>query len=144
MIALREFWKLKIGKFLIMWLIGIIIFSVFLWIIDDIYLKIALYFIGFSIFSIPIWVSVGVSLKKRKRIKINGKFVFKCGRIFEYIFILFLFCATFFLTYYSVYLNNIQNSSDFFYFFSAGIGLMFFLVNAIISGYFHYVLGFHD
>lgn len=142
--ALKEIWKLKVGKFTIIWLIVMIFFSALLWVVKDVYIRISMLFILFSVASIPLWVVSYFILKKQRRIKINGKYLFRYGRIFEFLFFLFLFAATFFLTFYSRYLDNVQSSSDFLYFFSAGLGLMFFLINAIISGYFNYIFGFHD
>jgi len=142
--TLKEIWKLKVGKFVIIWLFLIILVVIYLWTITDIYLLISLFFILISIASVPIWVVGYFIFKKQRRIKINGKYRFKHKRIFEFIFFLFLFTATFFLTMYSKYMGNVKSSSDFLFFLSAGLGLMFFLTNAIISGYFHYIFGFHD
>lgn len=144
MLTLKELWELKVGKLLITWLFAMIFYSTYLWMIEDIFIKISLLFLGFSIASIPLWIAGYAILKRKRRIRINRKYIFKYGRIFEFLFFLFLFCATFFLTFFSIYLNDIQSSRDFFFFLTAGLGLMFFLINAIISGYFHYVFGFHD
>lgn len=142
--TLKEIWKLNVGKFLIIWLFLMILVAIFLWTINDIYLLISMFFVIVSITSVPIWVVGYFIFKKQRRIKINGKYRFKHKRIFEFIFFLFLFAATFFLTMYSKYMDNVKSSNDFLFFLSAGLGLMFFLINAIISGYFHYIFGFHD
>ena len=142
--TLKEIWKIKVVKFLIIWLFLMILVSIYLWTITDIYILISMFFVIVSIMSIPIWVACYYILKKQRRVKIRGKYQFKHGRIFEFIFFLFLFAATFFLTMYSRYMDNVKSSNDFLFFLSAGLGLMFFLINAIISGYFHYVFGFHD
>ena len=141
----REIWKLRVGKFLYLWLIAMIFYTIILQIIDDLFTKILLLFIGYTIAPIPAWVAIHHIVKKRsKKIRIRGEYKyyrFRYGRIFEYVFFIFLFCATFFGTFFSVYM---QESSQFNQLLITGLAIMCFTVNAIFAGYFHYVCGFHE
>lgn len=98
---------------------------------------ISFYFIIATVATVPIWLAVYFIIKTNK-VKVKS-------RPFEFLFFILLFAATFFITAYFSYLRpGIETSEDFFNLFGAGIGLVFFMINAAISGYFHYILGYHD
>jgi hypothetical protein len=134
---LKELWKLKIGKFLYIWLVFMIIYVISILLIKDIFLLLVLYFLAFSIFTIPLWYVGYYLLNKKVAITRQGKHIpnFKHGRIFEYIFFSFLFIASFLGT--GFYANTVNVLYT-------GIIITIFTVNALISGYFHYILHFHD
>lgn len=135
---IRELLKYNEVKLLIAYEILLIIFVIIkqflnITIVD----LISFYFIIATVATIPIWLAVNFLIKVNK-VKIKS-------RPFEFLFFILLFATTFFITAYFSYLGpGIENSEGFLKLFGAGIGLVFFMSNAAISGYFHYILGYHD
>ena len=134
--VIRELWRLRLGKFLYLCIAIIIIYFIILWFIEDFFTKVILFFIGYSIVTVPTWI-IGYYLIKKG---FDEKQKFKHHNMFEFMFFLFLFCATFFLTFFVNYIGT----EELVQLIIAGSSLMFFLVNAICAGLFHYSFGFHD
>lgn len=136
---IRELLKLKELKLLVIYEIFIIVLVVIKQFLNvTIVNLISFSFIIAIVATIPIWFLANFLIKRNKiKFKSNP---------FEFLFFILLFASTFFITAYFSYLGhgNIETSEDFFFLFGAGIGLVFFMINAAISGYFHYILGYHD
>lgn len=133
----KELWKLPVGKFLYIWLIGATIYAIYVLVIDDILLKMTLGFYGIAVAPLPIWVGWGYLLKKKK--DETGKFEYH--RIFEYIFFVCLFLASFSGTFFAVY---VQENGQLDRLLFTGLAIGAFTFNGLIVGLLHFVYGLHD
>ena len=142
--SFKEMWDNKETRYLFLY--GLLLFfSIFLLeFIANILINRSLLILYGSMMTIPVWIGIYYKFKNLRKVKINGKFRFGYGRIFEYIFFLFLFGASFFLTFITYFSKEYYTINEFDELINVLLGFSFFLINAIISGYFHYVLEFHD
>ena len=97
--------------------------------------QIILLFFGFAVMTIPIWASIYYFNHKKVTTTKNGKHIpnFKHGRIFEFLF--FLFVATFLSTaFYARSVNLLYT----------GLMIIAFTINGFACGMLHYIYGFHE
>ncbi len=137
---LAEITKNQLKKFLYIWVIAMIIYSIislYSILINDVFLSIILGFIAFSIFLIPVWLLLILYFNGKVTVTRQGKHIpnFKHGRIFEYVFFSFLFVDSFLSTAFYAKSANVLYT---------GLLITVFTMNALFAGYCHYILHFHD
>jgi hypothetical protein len=134
----KEIWEYNTeGKLFIIWIPILCIFLIVDILITDFATKVMLTIFGYATILVPFWL-FGIFYLKKKRKDLKSKYKWKHGLFFEFAFFLFLFCSQYFLAFFLYYVGI----KEFWQMIYAGIGVMFFTINAIFAGICHYIYKF--